>query len=133
MNFCPNCDNLLYLMYKDTDGSVERYCKNQDACGFEPVLIDGVLEVSSTMYSHNDDLYGQYSNNKYLRYDPTIPRVIDDPNVACSNPQCTRAVGESQRVIYVKYDTVNMKYFYSCEYCGKPVKPVAPKKIGLKE
>ncbi len=111
MEFCDTCENLLYM--KDREGNLVKYCKH---CGFEKEMdarTSGAFKVTESVYSEDDLLYKQHQN-KYLRYDPTLPRV---QNIPCPNEGCTGPKDEP-RALYVKYHPVHMKYFYSCEYCG---------------
>jgi DNA-directed RNA polymerase subunit M/transcription elongation factor TFIIS len=113
MEFCDICDNMLYI--KDHEGTgLMKYCKH---CGFEKIIgqSGSALKISETIYSEDDLLYMQYQN-KYLRHDPTLPRVRD-PNLTCPNDACSGPRDEPQ-VLYVKYHPVHMKYFYCCDYCG---------------
>lgn len=112
MEFCEVCDNMLYI--KDNEGSLMKYCKH---CGFTKTLdaAAGALKISETVYSEDDLLYMQYQN-KYLRFDPSLPRVRD-PAIQCPNDDCTGPRQEPQ-ILYVKYHPVHMKYFYCCDYCG---------------
>jgi hypothetical protein len=57
--------------------------------------------------------YSQYIN-KYIKHDPTLPRVN---NIICPNKECTKKETDSNEVIYIKYDIVNMKYLYYCCHC----------------
>jgi DNA-directed RNA polymerase subunit M/transcription elongation factor TFIIS len=113
MEFCDICDNLLYLRSEE-DHALVKYCKH---CAFsERESAEGrpAMKVSENLYSE-DEPYLQYQN-KYLRCDPTLPRVSDTglqcPNTACSGPP------ENPQVLYVKYHPVHMKYLYCCDYCG---------------
>ena len=54
--------------------------------------------------------------NPYIKLDPTLPRIntIKCPNQNCkSNKESTN----SQEVIYLRYDDINMKYIYVCALC----------------
>jgi DNA-directed RNA polymerase subunit M/transcription elongation factor TFIIS len=98
---------------KDREGNLVKFCKH---CGFERELdaqTSQAFKVTESVYSEDDLLYKQYQN-KYLRYDPTLPRVQDVP---CPSTKCT-GPKDAPRVLYVKYHPVHMKYFYCCEYCG---------------
>lgn len=114
MEFCGTCDNLLYLKSEENHRLV-KYCK---CCGFSKTEeAMRAFKVSSTLYSEDDLLYAQ-CQNKYLRFDPTLPRVRDpDPKLACPNPDCSGPKDQPQ-VLYVKYHPVHMKYFYCCDYCS---------------
>lgn len=112
VDFCDVCDNMLYI--KDDNQSLVKYCKH---CSFSKTLTatQGAFKIVETIYSEDDLLYMQ-KQNKYLRFDPTLPRVKDKA-IHCLNPVCTGPKDESQ-VLFVKYHPVHMKYFYCCDYCG---------------
>lgn len=114
MEFCDICDNMLYM--KQQENSLTKYCKH---CDFSKE-VDGpssgrALKVMETLYSEDDLLYMQHQN-KYLRFDPTLPRV-QDPHIVCPSESCPGPKDKPQ-VVYVKYHPVHMKYFYCCDYCG---------------
>ena len=68
---------------------------------------------------HNIDLSESINNNKYLHYDITLPHIKSD-NIKCSNSECKSIVdGLQSDIIYIKYDQSNMKYIYTCNYCGQ--------------
>lgn len=123
MDFCETCNNLLYLKsLPEADGDTNpnapqtRLVKHCKCCGFEKVETNiRAFKVSSTLYSEDDLLYAQ-SQNKYLRYDPTLPRV-SDKEIMCKNPDCTGPHDKPQ-VLYVKYHPVHLKFLYMCDYCG---------------
>jgi aspartate carbamoyltransferase regulatory subunit len=49
-----------------------------------------------------------------IAHDPTLPHVN---NIPCPNRKCSRATGQPNRVLYLKYDEENMLYVYFCVYC----------------
>lgn len=119
MEFCEVCDNLLYLRAED-NVSLVKYCKH---CSFVKKDEDATdrkraIKVTESLYSDDDLLYLQFQN-KYLRFDPTLPRV-NDPAIVCPNTDCPKPKsGElMNQVLYVKYHPVHMKYLYCCDYCG---------------
>ena len=115
MEFCEICDNMLYLRAEE-DNVLVKYCKRKD-CGFTKQVESGVsLKVSQTIYSEDQLLYDQYQN-KYLRHDPTLPR-IRDPGLTCPNKECSAPRDAPPQIIYIKYQTTNMRYMYCCDYCG---------------
>jgi hypothetical protein len=87
------------------------YCK---ACNYQEIqenkesflIIDDNKIDDTTKYS-------QYIN-KYLKHDPTLPRVN---NIVCPNKDCTKIQDKDNEVIYIKYDITNMKYLYYCCHC----------------
>lgn len=115
MEFCEVCHNMLFL--KSTkDMSLMKYCKH---CSFkrEIASTEGTaLRVSKTVYSDDDLLYMQHQS-RFLRHDPTLPRV-EDASIVCPNKKC-KASKEKPNVSYVKYHPVNMRYFYCCNACGE--------------
>jgi hypothetical protein len=110
------------MLYVKTDekNMLVKYCKH---CQFEKVETDNkcAIKISKTIYSEDDLLYNQ-NVNKYLRFDPTLRR-INDPHISCSNDIC-KAKDANKQIIYIKYDSKNMKYLYVCENCGKTWKQV---------
>lgn len=123
MEFCEVCENLLYLRALE-NSDLEKYCKH---CDFTKTVSatggTGAIKISESLYSEDDLLYLQYQN-KYLRYDPTLPRV-NDPAITCPNKDCVgpKEAVENNRefkpqVLYIKYHPLNMKYLYCCDYCG---------------
>jgi DNA-directed RNA polymerase subunit M/transcription elongation factor TFIIS len=116
MEFCKVCQNMLYLK-TEADQSLVRYCKYCNFSQQDAPMLGKSVCVSKTIYTEDDLLYMQHQN-KYLRYDPTLPRV-NDVGIQCPNGECSGAgAGEEGRVIYIKYDHINMKYFYVCDHCG---------------
>lgn len=109
--FCPLCDCYLWLKLDDETNKLQFECKNCNN------IIDHQHEKSlcvlSTEFSDDDSTYQQYIN-KYLKHDPTLPRVN---NIKCVNPACTKSPGDENEVIFVKYDFANMKYLYHCVHC----------------
>lgn len=135
MEFCEVCRNMLYLTCKrpadendddkDNDNDKEedddapkmdvlmRYCKH---CGFSAIQdtltsTQEPLRVAYTLYTEDDLLYKQHYN-PYLRFDPTLPR-IHDPSIKCKKDGCG-----GTEMLFVKYHTIDMKYFYCCNSCG---------------
>jgi len=118
MKFCDICDNLLYLRSEETEDDTFKltmYCKHCDFVEALPTTTSG-MKVTETLYSEDDLLFMQYKN-KYLKYDPTLPRSVDTALV-CPNTECTGPKDKPQ-VIFVKYHPVHMKYLYCCDYCGE--------------
>ena len=111
MRFCEYCHNFLYIDL-DEKKNLLYYCKN---CNNQ--IIEKRENGSICVIDDNkvDDVtkYSQYIN-KYLKHDPSLPRVN---NIKCTNPECTKPGDKENEIIYVKYDFTNMKYIYSCVYC----------------
>jgi DNA-directed RNA polymerase subunit M/transcription elongation factor TFIIS len=121
MEFCEICDNMLYVK-SNAQNMLVKYCKH---CEFEKVETNTkcAIKISKTIYSEDDLLYNQHVN-KYLRFDPTLRR-INDPHISCANETCVQENANKQ-IIYIKYDSKNMKYLYVCENCGKTWKQLNP-------
>lgn len=114
MEFCEICDNILYLRSRE-DRYLEKHCKH---CQFSKQAEgERAIRVTEAIYSEDDLLYEQFQN-KYLRFDPTLPRV-SDPALVCPQP-ADKCPGpkDKPRVLYVKYHPTHMKYFFCCDYCG---------------
>ncbi len=113
MKFCEFCENMLYVTVAP-DKNLVYYCKN---C--ENKVIETKEKGSICVIDDNkiDDVtkYSQYIN-KYIKHDPTLPRVN---NIKCVNEKCKTHTDPSieKEVIYLKYDFVNMKYLYHCCHC----------------
>jgi DNA-directed RNA polymerase subunit M/transcription elongation factor TFIIS len=114
MEFCEKCDNMLYLR-AEQENKLEKYCKRKD-CGFSKEVSGVSVKVSQTIYSEDQLLYEQFQN-KYLRYDPTLPR-IRDPDLTCPNTECTAPKDAPPQIICIKYQPTHMRYLYCCDYCG---------------
>ena len=62
----------------------------------------------------------QYKNellnhNKFITHDITLPTIDNNSNIKCNNPECS---SKDNRITYIKYDNVDMKYLYICNNCG---------------
>lgn len=114
MEFCEICNNLLYLR-SEQDNTLEKYCRRCNFVKKESGSGKKAFKVASTMYSEDDLLYLQFKN-KYLRYDPTLPRVQDQA-LQCPNKECN-GDREKPQILYIKYHPVHMKYLYCCDHCG---------------
>lgn len=106
MKFCEICHNMLYISV-EKDNDLKHYCKN---CNFNIIenystKTECVLETTN---ENNNTVYQKFMS-KYIKFDPTLPRVN---NIDC--PSCTV---KPNKVIYVKYDHKNMKFLYYCCNC----------------
>ena len=68
------------------------------------------MEVSETVYTEDDLFYNQHIN-KYLRFDPSLRRIVDD-DIKCD--KCDKP----DIIIPIKYHPTQMKYLYVCNNCG---------------
>lgn len=118
MEFCEICENMIYAK-SNQEKQLVKYCKH---CLFEKVeTVNTAIRISQTIYSEDDLLYNQHVN-QYLRFDPTLRR-IKDPLINCPNSKCN-VPEEEKQLIYIKYDSKNMKYLYVCESCGETWKQI---------
>ena len=125
MEFCDICDNLLYLR-AENNTTLIKYCKHCNFVKNDESANGGVsrsVKVAESLYSDDDLLYLQFQN-KYLRYDPSLPRV-SDPSITCPNGDCVgpkdaakNGIEFKNQVLYIKYHPIHMKYLYCCDYCG---------------
>jgi DNA-directed RNA polymerase subunit M/transcription elongation factor TFIIS len=119
MEFCPQCDNMLYIKYgKISDESngnrkdvLHKYCK---FCGYSEELPKKSRIIVSGNTEYNKEINYKSYINEYLSYDSTLPRF---DTIKCPNKDCTKKSTESDEVIYVNYDEENMKYLYHCVHC----------------
>jgi len=111
MKFCKFCNNMLYIS-TDPEKRMIYLC---NTCGDSQVVNTTSESVCVIDDNKIDDniLFNQYIN-KYIKYDPSLPRVN---NIECPNKDCTRQPEEEVETIYLKYDFANMKYVYYCCYC----------------
>ena len=110
MLFCDNCN---MMMYFSVDGdTLVRKCKN---CNFSVV---GGTNAECIVSSSSEDQNTNYKKymSKYIKFDPTLPRVN---NIKCVNEACTKPASKDNEVIYIKYDHTNMKYLYMCCHCDQ--------------
>ena len=89
MEFCEICDNMYNIKIdRDNDDKIIYSCKSR--------IEDFV--------------------NQYTHLDPTLPRVN---NMDCPNEKCPTNTGteKNKEVIYIKYDSDNLKFVYLCCHC----------------
>jgi len=106
MNFCPECNFLLYKNLKSSTDSgtpptseeaiketyesilspdmskcaLVEYCKN---CGYETKVVENNISVYKRNYQ-NDFIVDRILKNKYTIYDSTLPRL----DIKCKNAHC---------------------------------------------
>lgn len=107
MKFCDKCHNMLYSI-EERDSKAYRKCRS---CPYE----EEVTKENPVVYEHNlqQDTSVQYSINKFIKYDPTLPRFA---NMVCKNETCTTRGGPSN-IVGIKLDPVNVIWFYQCAVC----------------
>lgn len=118
MEFCPNCDYMLYIESKKLDEDEKKkefvttnICKN---CGYTREIGNKTMIISDTNTKYDTNIkLAPYLQDNTL-YDPTIPHVND---IVCPYSNCSKPSGRDNDVMYMKYDHTNMKYVYKCTYC----------------
>ena len=116
INFCPKCDNLLFI-YSDEEDKEKLYlgCK---ACGHKNEYTDQKCIYSNESTTNLSDIINK---NKYLDKDITLPSIKGNQNIQCPNKEC---ISNTQKDIipeikYIKYDTEMISYMYICKHCSQ--------------
>jgi DNA-directed RNA polymerase subunit M/transcription elongation factor TFIIS len=109
MKFCPVCR---YYLYLDVDKiNLTRLCRN---CGYKEKEEKGGLILETHVQQRASEGY-KILLNEFTKYDPTLPHM---KTIKCPNGTCpTNVANQEKDVIYIKYDTANMKYLYICNIC----------------
>ena len=115
MKFCAVCQNMLYITIKDDD-SLSYYCRN---CDYSEDCLTSVCISSSSDVIKNANSYRNVIN-EYTKFDPTLPRVnnISCPDTGCATNHDQASERAEKEVIYLRYDSKNMKYLYLCCVCN---------------
>lgn len=133
MKFCPTCRYYMVLEVKKTpkDAEADPALETDAVVGGKPMCTDRLYRTCRVCgYQEEDekggvileiDLQEKTSEgykvllNEFTKFDPTLPHVS---NIVCRNDECrSRTGGAKPDVIYIKYDSVNMKYLYICTVC----------------
>jgi DNA-directed RNA polymerase subunit M/transcription elongation factor TFIIS len=115
MHFCNVCDNKYYIRIDNDDANkLIYYCRN---CGNEDntLTMDNV-SISKVQLKSGEQTFSHIIN-KYTKMDPTLPRIN---KILCPNQECGTNVhpaDNEREIIYIRYDTTNMKYIYLCSTC----------------
>jgi len=119
IDFCDVCNNMLYMqidIFEEGKKQELNYiCKN---CNNKQKKNS---DTGNCVFKKNYNT-GRQKNyreilNKYTTLDPTLPRVT---NIKCPNENClsNKKKDPAQReVVYLKYDSKNMKFLYVCCVC----------------
>ena len=112
MNFCSNCENMLFIKLSQEDSNnVINYCRN---CGNEEDINSQNICVFKNSVKKNNQKYQDYIN-EFTKLDPTLPRIN---NIKCPNTDCISNKDEKKReIIYIRYDDTKIKYIYLCSSC----------------
>tara|TARA_E500000178_G_scaffold351783_1_gene413684 strand:+ start:2903 stop:3256 length:354 start_codon:yes stop_codon:yes gene_type:complete len=109
MNFCEDCDNMLYVNIDENDVLTYK-CKTCQK------VYDHNINKSNCVYEETyniDDIKKETILNKYTFDDPTLPKA---KGVKCPNDNCP---SKKPNIVYINYDNKNMKYIYVCLDCRK--------------
>jgi len=113
MHFCSSCSNMYYIRIDSEDtNKLIYYCRN---CGNEDALLNvDNVSISKTQLKKGEQKF-THIINKYTKLDPTLPRIN---KILCPNQECGTNTHDVEReIIYIRYDTTNMKYIYLCSTC----------------
>ena len=114
-HFCKQCQNMTFL-YTDEIKNLIHHCKS---CLYsEPYSKKDNCIYSIQFKKYDNSEY--INNNPYVTHDITLPKIKNNPNIKCVNPECI-SITESKEcdITYIKYDMENMKYIYICNHCGQ--------------
>jgi DNA-directed RNA polymerase subunit M/transcription elongation factor TFIIS len=111
MKFCQHCENMMYVSVEKEN--LVYYCKHCNNKETQDVALDESVVIIDDNKIDDATRYSHYIN-KFLKYDPTLPRVN---NIVCVNKSCSKKEDEQNEVIYLKYDHANMQYLYYCCHC----------------
>ena len=114
-HFCKQCQNMTFL-YTDESKNLIHHCK---ACLYsEPYLKKNncIYSIQFKKYDNSDYI----NSNPYITHDITLPKIKNNPNIKCVNPECSSITEDKEcDITYIKYDMENMKYIYICNHCGQ--------------
>ena len=114
-HFCKQCQNMTFL-YTDESKNLIHHCK---ACLYsEPYSKENNCIYSIQFKKYDNSEY--INSNPYVTHDITLPKIKNNPNIKCVNPEC-QSITEKKEcdITYIKYDMENMKYIYICNHCGQ--------------
>jgi len=120
MKFCKVCDNMYYISIDPKDSNkLTYYCRNCGDVDNEESTQE-IHCVLNTQLKREDQKF-HHIVNRYVKLDPTLPRVY---NIPCPNENCTtNAVEDDERsareILYIRYDENNLKYLYMCTTCNQ--------------
>ena len=109
MNFCKECENMLYIKLKKCDeDKLIYYCRK---CGYEETNFseDNICVLKTNLKKNTIKI--DHLVNEYTKMDPTLPHIN---NVPCPNTECEATEND---VIFMRYDHNNMKFLYICVHC----------------
>ena len=108
MKFCVKCDNMYYIgINKNNPNQLTYYCRNCKHID-ETLTKEGICVTNTQLKKGTHEFNHLF--NEYTKMDPTLPRLY---NIQCPNDECKTENG----VIYIRYDSDNLKYLYICVDC----------------
>jgi hypothetical protein len=111
IRFCTVCSNYLYLHVDETTGDLQRSCRN---CGYKDTADQGGLV--SEMRIEQLSAEGYNLINEFTLLDPRLPHLHG--TMKCINTSCqSNKAGAESDIVYIKYDTENLRYMYICTFC----------------
>jgi DNA-directed RNA polymerase subunit M/transcription elongation factor TFIIS len=119
MKFCKTCDNMYYITLDPQDSNkLTYYCRNCGDVDNEETTQEIHCVLNTTM--KRDDQKFHHIVNKYIKLDPTLPRIytIPCPNESCSSNATDEKSASAREILYLRYDEQNLKYLYMCAVCN---------------
>ena len=116
MDFCPCCDNLLYLKI-DTEQDNTDLTKKCYHCNYTNKLDIKDKTNDKCLYkniNNVDKLKYFITKKENLRHDPTIPHINVIP---CPNQKCPSYSGKKNDIFYVSLNDDKLLYLYVCNNC----------------
>lgn len=111
IRFCTVCDNYLYLQVEGETQTLQRICRN---CGFKDTEDQGGLV--SEMHIEQRAAEGYTLINEFTLKDKRLPHLYN--TMKCISATCPSAApGKESDIVYIKYDTENLRYIYMCYIC----------------
>jgi DNA-directed RNA polymerase subunit M/transcription elongation factor TFIIS len=109
MKFCKDCHNFLYDIV-EREKTAFLKCRS---CPYE----EPVSKTDPVVYEHDlqQDTSVQYSINKYLKFDSTLPRF---KSMVCPNHICPTR-GKESDIVGIKLDPINIVWMYQCAVCDE--------------
>lgn len=108
MQFCEACQNMMFIQ-NDADG-VHYMCP---CCNNRVNFFDKASHCISRTSLKQKEAIAKSVLNENVLADPTLPCTA---MIACPNKECSRGE-EPNRVVYINYDSNNLKFVYSCLHC----------------
>ena len=112
INFCENCNNIMYT-YTDDKDKLFNGCK---VClTVKEANIDKLKTTQKEL-----DLSTIINRNPYLLDDNTLSVTSNPKNIKCPNEECLTNTDNKEIFSFIsyKYDVDNLKFLYKCTTCN---------------